>query len=256
LAEEGADIIAVDLCREVDGLPCEAATWDDLQHTVKEVETLGRRIVARQADVRDADSLAAALTDGVEQLGRLDIVAANAGILSRPAKAADLADRVWQDTIDINLTGVWHTAKVAIPHLVAGGRGGSMVLTSSTAGMKGSENIAHYSAAKHGVLGLMKSLALELAAYSIRVNSVLPSQVDTPMIMNDSVYRLFRPELDAPTRDDFRPASASVHPLPVPWIDPIDVSNALLFLVSDEARYITGAALPVDAGCLLKLGNR
>lgn len=156
--------------------------------------------------------------------------------------------------LDINLTGVWHTAKAAIPHLIDGGRGGAIVLTSSAAGLKGYAHIAHYVSAKHGVVGLMRSLANELAPHGIRVNSVHPTQVDTPpMIQNEGTYRIFRPpDLEAPTREDFEPASASTNALPVPWVEPRDVSNALLFLVSDEARYITGAALPVDAGCLIK----
>jgi (+)-trans-carveol dehydrogenase len=154
--------------------------------------------------------------------------------------------------IDINLTGEWHTAKAVIPHLIAGGRGGSIILTSSTQGLKASQNIAHYASAKHGVVGLMRTLALELAEYNIRVNSIHPTQVDTPMIMNDATFKLFRPDLEHPTRDDFAVASLATNALPVSWVEPVDISNALLFLASDEARYITGVTLPVDAGSLLK----
>jgi NAD(P)-dependent dehydrogenase (short-subunit alcohol dehydrogenase family) len=147
---------------------------------------------------------------------------------------------------------VWRTCKVAIPYLIDGGRGGAIVLTSSAAGVKGYANIAHYTAAKHGVNGLVKSLAQELAPHRIRVNSVNPTQVDTPMIMNEPMFALFCPDVPAPTRADFAPVSQAMHLLPVPWVEPRDVSNTVLFLASDEARYITGVALPVDAGVLIK----
>jgi SDR family mycofactocin-dependent oxidoreductase len=165
LAEEGADIIAVDICAQIGSVPYEMATPADLAETVREVEALDRRIVAAEADVRDYAALKAALDDGVAQLGGLDIVSANAGIASF-APAADLEEATWQDMIDVNLTGVWHAAKAAIPHLIAGGRGGSIVLTSSTAGLVALPNMAHYVAAKHGVVGLMRTLALELAPHS------------------------------------------------------------------------------------------
>jgi SDR family mycofactocin-dependent oxidoreductase len=252
LAQEGADIIAVDLCDSVEGITYAPATEEDLAETVKQVEALDRRIVATKADVRDHAALKAAVDDGVAQLGRLDIVSANAGIGSSPYLSHELPEPVWQDMIDINLTGVWHTAKVAIPHLIEGGRGGSIVLTSSAAGLKAYQNIAHYVSAKHGVVGLMRTLANELAPHFIRVNSVHPTQVDTPMVMNEDTYRLFRPDLENPTREDFEPASQAMNALPVPWVEAVDISNAVLFLASDEARYITGVALPVDAGCLIK----
>ena len=249
LAQEGADIIAVDVCADMPGMPYAGATEADLAETVREVEALDRRIVATQADVRDYGALQAALDDGVAQLGRLDIVSANAGIGSSPYAAQDLAEQTWQDMLDVNLTGVWHTAKAAIPHLAAGG---CIVLTSSAAGLQAYANIAHYVSAKHGVVGLMRTLALELAPQFIRVNSIHPTQVDTPMIQNEATYRLFRPDLDHPTRADFEPASQAMNVLPIPWVDVADISNAVLFLASDEARYITGVALPVDAGAVLK----
>jgi (+)-trans-carveol dehydrogenase/(-)-trans-carveol dehydrogenase len=252
LAQEGADIIAVDICEDVPGIPYPGATEADLAETVKQVEALDRRIVAAKADVRDYAGLKAALDDGVAQLGRLDIVSANAGIGTSPHHAWEIDDATWQTMIDINLTGVWHTAKAAIPHLIEGGNGGAIILTSSAAGLQAYENIAHYVSAKHGVVGLMRTLALELAPYSIRVNSIHPTQVDTPMIQNEATYRLFRPDLDHPTRDDFAPASQSVNALPIPWVEPVDISNAVLFLASDEGRYVTGVTLPVDAGTIIK----
>ena len=251
LAEEGADIIAMDLCAPVETVPYRMSTPEDLDETVRMVEKLGRRIVATHTDVRDYDALKRALDDGVAQLGRLDIVAANAGIVSY-GPAAELTERTWQDVIDVNLTGVWHTCKAAIPHVIAGGRGGSMIITSSVAGLKGWENQAHYVSAKHAVVGLMRTLARELAPHSIRVNTVHPTSVNTDMLLNDFTYKLFRPELDAPTLDDAKELFYEINALPTPWVETIDISNAVLFLASDEARYITGVQLPVDAGCTLK----
>ncbi|HEV7709572.1 MAG TPA: mycofactocin-coupled SDR family oxidoreductase [Asanoa sp.] len=251
LAEEGADIIAIDLCGQVDSVPYPMSTPDDLAETVKAVEALDRRIVATQADVRDYAAVKRAVDDGVAQLGRLDIVSANAGI-SSVGRADELSEQTWRDMIDTNLTGVWHTAKAAIPALKAGGAGGSMVLTSSAAGLMAMENIGHYVSAKHGVIGLMRTLALELAPHSIRVNAICPTTVDTPMIQNEATYRLFRPDLDDPSVDDAAESFMTMNALPVRWVEARDISNALLFLASDEARYITGVALPVDAGTLIK----
>ena len=251
LAQEGADIIAVDICADVPGIPYQGATAADLAETVKQVEALDRRIIAAKADVRDYDRLKAVLDDGVAQLGKLDIVSANAGIGTSPHLSWELDEETWRTMIDINLTGVWHTAKAAIPHLIANDAG-SIILTSSAAGLQAYENIAHYVSAKHGVVGLMRTMALELAPHHIRVNSVHPTQVDTPMIQNEVTWRLFRPDLDNPTKADFAPACQTINALPIPWVDPVDISNALLFLASDEARYVTGVAFPVDAGMIVK----
>ena len=227
------------------------ATPQELAETVKEVKALGRRIVAAQADVRDYDALKQALDDGVAQRGRLDIVSANAGIVSY-GRAEDLAEQTWRDVIDVDLTGEWHAAKAAIPHLRVGGRGGSIILTSSDNGLKASQNLAHYVAASHGVIGLMRTLALELAADFIRVNALAPTAVDTPMVMNSATYRLLRPDLENPTADDLAGPATALNALPIPWVEPVDLSNAVLFLASDEARYVTGVALPVDAGIVIK----
>jgi (+)-trans-carveol dehydrogenase len=251
LADEGADIIAIDVCADIDTVPFAGATDADLAETVEAVEALGRRIIATKADVRDYDAVRSAVDTGVTEFGRLDIVSANAGIVSF-GMAHDLTEQSWQDVVGINLTGVWHTAKAAIPHLIEGGRGGAIVLTSSSAGLKGFPGAAHYVASKHGVIGLMRALALELAPHLIRVNSLHPTQVDTPMIQNESTYRMFLPDVENPTREDFEPASQVTNALPIPWVTSEDVSAALSFLVSDEGRYITGVTLPVDAGCVLK----
>lgn len=250
LAEEGADVIAVDACADVDTVDYPMASADDLATTAKHVEALGRRVVTQQADVRDLAGLTAAVDRGVAELGHLDVVVANAGILSN-GPAHELSEQAWQQMIDINLSGVWRTCRAAIPHLVAGGRGGSIILVSSVAGLRSYAGVAHYVAAKHGVVGLMKNLAQELAEHRIRVNTVNPTQVDTDMIQNDSMYRLFCPDVPEPTRQDFAAASAATILLPIDWVEPVDVSNAVLFLASDESRYITGVSLPVDGGALL-----
>ena len=253
LAQEGADIIAVDLAGQVASVPYPMATPEDLDQTVKEVEALDRRIVARQADVRDYAALKSALDEGVAQLGRLDIVCSNAGIASF-GPADELDETAWRDMIDINLTGMWHTCKAAIPHLVEGGRGGSIVITSSDAGLKGFPNLAHYVSAKHGVVGLMRTLALELAPHMIRVNSLHPTSVNTDMIQNAPTYELFAPDLAAKdrTKERLTERFQALNALPIPWVEPVDISNAVLFLASDEARYITGVPLPVDAGFMVK----
>jgi SDR family mycofactocin-dependent oxidoreductase len=252
LAQEGADIIAVDLAGQIDSVPYAMATPDDLAETVKEVEALDRRIVATQADVRDFGALKAALDAGVAELGRLDIVSANAGIFSF-GTLEELDEQHWQDMIDVNLTGVWHAAKAAIPHLRAAG-GGSIVLTSSTAGLQALLNTGHYNSAKHGVVGLMRTLALELAADKIRVNSVHPTVVNTDMIHNSATYELFASDLPVAerTKEALAPRFQSLNVLEIPWVEPVDISNAVLWLASDEARYVTGVTLPVDAGLLLK----
>ena len=253
LAEEGADIIAIDLCEQVDTVPYRMATPEDLAQTVQAVEGLDRRIIATKADVRDFGALKAAVDAGVAELGgRLDIVSANAGIVSTEASTTDISEQSWTDMIDINLTGVWHTAKAAVPHMIAAGNGGSIVLTSSAAGLKAYPGVGHYVAAKHGVVGLMRTLAVELAPHMIRVNSIHPTQVDTDMIQNETIYRLFSPDEPHPSRETFAPISQELNALPIAWVEPRDISNAVLFLASDEARYITGVPLPVDAGTLIK----
>ena len=238
LAEEGADIIAIDI-----GSPT------DLAQTVKEVEALDRRIVASQADVRDSGGLTAALDDGVARLGRLDIVVANAGIV-RFGTVEELTEQAWRDVIDVNLTGVWHTVKAAIPHLRAAG-GGSIIIIGT--GLKGKPNLGHYAAAKHGLVGLMQSLANELAPDMVRVNTVHPSAVDNDMIHNQALYHQLLPDHQGDiTRQEIEPVFQTLNALPIPWVESVDISNAALFLASDEARYITGVTLPVDAGASVK----
>lgn len=242
LAAEGADIIAVDLCEQVASVPYPMATPDDLAATVKLVEDTGARIVAVQADVRDRGALEAALRTGIEQLGdRLDIVVANAGIAPMAGEDA------WQDVIDVNLTGVFHTVDVAMRPMITFGNGGSIVLTSSVAGLVGLASplagSLGYAAAKHGVVGLMRVYANLLAQYNIRVNSVHPAAVDTPMIDNDFI----RSWLDGLARES-QGGPDMGNALPVQMLEPEDIANAVYFLVSDAGRYVTGITLPVDAG--------
>jgi SDR family mycofactocin-dependent oxidoreductase len=243
LAQEGADIIAVDICAQIATVSYAMASPEDLDQTVKEVEAEGRRIVARQADVRDVDALRQAFDDGVAELGPVGIVLANAGIGVGGPKTSD---QDWHDVIAVNLTGVWNTGRIAIPSMIEEGAGGAIVLTSSTAGLLGvgtnETGMLGYTAAKTGVVGLMRSWANFLAPHSIRVNCIAPTAVRTPMAQNLSIADLFKvnPAL----------ASAMQNAMPVEMVEAIDISNAVAWLVSEDARYVTGTVIPVDAGQL------
>ena len=251
LAAEGADIIAIDACADVGSASYAMATEQDLEETARLVAEQGRRAVARKADVRDFDALQAAFDAGVAELGPVHTVLANAGIVSF-APTWELTAQHWQDMIDINLTGVFHTAKVAIPGMIEHGAGGCLLFTSSIGGFKGMQTIGHYVAAKHGIVGLMRTLANELGPHGIRVNTIHPTNVDTPMIQHEGAMGLFVPEGVEPTRENAMPGYRSLNAMPVPWAEVGDVSNAVAFLASDEARYITGATFPVDAGANVK----
>ena len=253
LAQDGADIIAIDLCAGVDSVEnYPPATADDLAETVRQVEALDRRIVAAQADVRDIAGLTRAVDDGVAQLGRVDIIVANAGMFSFGSDTEQLEEQSWQDLIDINMTGVWHTYKAAAKHLIAAGPGGSVIIISSLAGCKGLANTAAYTTTKHGVVGLMRVLANELGPRGIRVNTIHPNSIDTPMVKNTNTYKLFRPDLDDPKAEDAEPAFAGMSPMGKAWIEPIHVSNAVAWLASDQSYYVTGGQIPVDGGAAIK----
>jgi len=253
LAQEGADIIAIDICKKIDTVDLiAAATPEDLAETADLVKGHNRRIVTAEVDVRDYDALKAAVDSGVEQLGRLDIIVANAGIGNGGQTLDKTSEADWTAMIDVNLGGVWKTVKAGVPHLLAGGRGGSIILTSSVGGLKAYPHTGHYVAAKHGVVGLMRTFAVELGAQNIRVNSVHPTNVNTPLFMNDGTMRLFRPDLENPGPDDMKVVGQLMHTLPIGWVEPEDIANAVLFLASDEARYITGVTLPIDGGSCLK----
>ncbi|EUA27723.1 (-)-trans-carveol dehydrogenase [Mycobacterium intracellulare 1956] len=246
-AQEGADIVALDVCGPIDTVLVPHSTPDDLDTTASLIREAGGRVHPEIVDVRDLAGMRAATDRGAARFGGLDVVCATAGITSR-GMALELDENAWRTMLDVNLTGVWHTCRAGAPHLIARGAG-SVILTSSIAGLRGLVGVAHYTAAKHGVVGLMRSMANELASHHVRVNCVNPTNVDTPMIQNDVVSSAFRPDLDRPpTRAEFADAARSMNMLAVPWIDPIDVANAALFLASDEARYITAITLPVDAG--------
>ncbi|CAM2764065.1 3-ketoacyl-ACP reductase [Mycobacterium intermedium] len=245
--QEGADIVALDICGPIETVIIPPATPDDLEETARLVTETGARIHTEIVDVRDLGEVQSATDRGVRRFGGLDVVCATAGITSR-GSTLQLGENTWRTMLDVNLTGVWHTCRATAPHLIERGAG-SVVLTNSIAGLRGLVGVAHYTAAKHGVVGLMRALAHELAPHNVRVNCVHPTNVDTPMIQNEAVSGAFRPDLDRPpTRDEFAEAARRMNMLGVPWVNPVDVANAALFLASDEARYITAVTLPVDAG--------
>lgn len=253
LAEQGADIIALDICKDAyESVSYAVGTSEELQATVDDVRALGRRAVMGVADVRNADEVQAVVDAGLAELGKIDIVCANAGI-GTWAVSWQMTQSVWNEMIDTNLTGVFNTVRAALPSMVERGEGGSLVLTSSTAGINGYQNTAHYTAAKHGVIGLMKVLAQELGDHRIRVNAVCPTTVNTPLVINDATFELFAPGTVNPGPDDVRGAFEGLNILPnVAWIEPEDVSNAVVWLCSDAAKFVTGVALPIDAGNTIK----
>ncbi len=256
LAEEGADIIATDLCKQIDSNLYPLATPEDLEETARLVEATGRRVITRQADVRDRDSLRAALEEGIREFGRLDVAVANAGIC--PMGMGNPMDFV--DATDVDLLGVMNTVAVSVPHLP---EGGSVVITGSTAGMMdnttGGGNMGFggmgYSWAKKTLIGYTEQMALVLAQKMIRVNAIHPTNCNTHLIHNEELYKVFRPDLAEPTREDVIPAFTYFQAMPVPYVEPVDISNAVLYFASEEARYVTGQQLRVDAGSLLKWPN-
>ena len=253
LAQEGADIIAVDICGPIDTVDrIPPTTPEDLAETADLVKGFDRRIVTAEVDVRDYDALKAAVDSGVEQLGGLDIIVANAGIGNGGNTLDRTSEADWTAMIDINLGGVWKTVKAGVPHILSGGRGGSIILTSSVGGLKAYPHTGHYVAAKHGVVGLMRTFAVELGQHNIRVNSVHPTNVNTPLFMNEATMKLFRPDLENPGPEDLLPIGQLMHTLPIGWVEPVDISNAVLFLASDESRYDTGLPMTIDAGSMLK----
>ncbi|MFJ2008510.1 mycofactocin-coupled SDR family oxidoreductase [Streptomyces chartreusis] len=249
LAEEGADIVAIDICAPIETAPYELAAPDDLSETAKLVEGNGRRVLARQTDVRDLSALQDLVADAVEEFGGIDILVANAGIASF-GLSWELAEEQWQEMLDVNLTGIWKATKAVIPSMIERGQGGVIILSSSTAGLIAYANLSHYTAAKHGVTGLMRTLAVELAPHDIRVNSVHPTMSDTRMLNNPAIYGMFFPGLENPDRQDAEAGFIHMNALRIPWVEPIDVSNAVLYLASDEARYVTGTTQVIDAGAM------
>jgi SDR family mycofactocin-dependent oxidoreductase len=247
LAAEGASVIALDACAPIATVPYPLPEKEDLEDTAEQVRALGAQVIHGVVDVRDLAGMERFVSDAVASLGRLDIVCANAGI-STPSPTLTMTEEAWQTTIDVNLTGVWKTCKATVPHIIAGGRGGSVIITSSSATAMTSRNIAHYTASKHGLIGFMRVLAKELAPDRIRVNTLHPTGVRTPMIFNEPMYRLFRPDLENPGREDFESAARSHHALGVSSVEPEDVSAAVLYLASASGRYVTGSTFMLDAG--------
>jgi SDR family mycofactocin-dependent oxidoreductase len=247
LAAEGADIIAIDICEQIDSVPYQLATAEDLEQTAEEVEKMGRKIVARTADVRDAQGLRRVVSEATNALGPIDIVVANAGVIA----VGDVSDpdRVFRDIVDVNLIGVWNTVMAATPSMLAAANGGAIVIISSAQGLKGTggdgtAGITAYTATKHALVGLMRSFAHWLAADHIRVNTVHPTGVETPMITNEAVSGFFAANP--------RAVEATANLIPVAMVQPADVSDAVLWLVSDQSKYVTGVTLPVDAGLTAK----
>lgn len=245
LAEEGADIIGIDLCQQIDTVAYPMSTPEDLAETVRLVEETGRRMIASQVDVRDLTALRAAVSDGVAELGRLDIVLANAGIMTQSLPPHDNSTSAWTDGLGVMLTGVWNTLQATVPTLIEQGDGGAIVITSSSASLRPlftdySGGFDSYVAAKYGVNGLMRTYAASLGEHGIRVNTVHPTGVATPMILND-----FFPEYIVTNK---KTAERVMNTLPVEMVEAIDISRAVLYLVSESGRYVTGIQLPVDAG--------
>lgn len=249
-ARGGADVVVCDVAEQLPTAPYPLATKEDLAETARLLGELGGRCLAVKADVRDGRQMRGVVERAVREFGRVDVLLANAGIESF-GKAWELTEEQWDEMVSVNLTGVWKSCKAVIPHMI-GRRAGVIVITSSIAGLKGLAHEAHYCAAKHGVVGLMRCLAIELAPYGIRVNTVHPSSVDTPIIKNQAMYTLFSGGDPNATLEEVTPAFRALNLLDVPWMEPQDISNAVLWLASDEARYVTGVTLPVDAGLMVK----
>jgi SDR family mycofactocin-dependent oxidoreductase len=254
LAQEGADIVALDICESVDTVNYPLASAEDLGQTVKEVESRGARIVARIGDVRDRGRLQKAVEEGIAAFGHIDVVVANAGIC--PGTDVTLA-KAFVDAVDVDLTGTMNTVAVSLPYLQAGA---SIILTGSTAGlmkgttenMEGSTGGVGYSWAKQVMVRYVEVLALQLAPHMVRLNAIHPTNVDTDLLHNDDIYRAFRPDLENPTREDAMLSFPAMQAMPIPFIDPSDVSALVAFLACDESRYMTGLNLRLDAGAMLK----
>jgi SDR family mycofactocin-dependent oxidoreductase len=246
LAEAGADVVVTDLCRDIDSVPYALASDDDLAETARLVEKSGRRAVVVAADVRRRDDMERVVAAAVDELGGLDIVVANAGVCGF-GEMPSLASAQWDDMLAVNLTGVFNTFRAAVPHLVSQRRG-RLIATSSGAGRTGTPNLSHYAATKWGVIGFVKSVALEVAQHGVTANVVCPATVDTPMVHNDALYGLFAPDIADRTKEAVRPRYEAMNPMRVPWLDPIEISHAVLFLASDRAGFISGETIEVSAG--------
>lgn len=252
-AAEGANVVAIDMCKKVDTSYLEASTVDELDETRKLAEDLGAEVLTSQLDIRDSAALQLVVSEALERFGSIDVVVANAAIVSNTVPFWEIEEQAWRDVVDTNLTGTWLTMRAIVPSMIEAGKGGSLIIINSAAGLQGYPGLADYVASKHGGVGLMRTMAQELGQYEIRVNSIHSSNVKTPMYVNATTKGLFAPGLgDDFTEEELERASRPMHLLPVGWVLPDDISNAVLWLASDESRYVTGATLPVDAGALAK----
>ena len=246
LAAEGADLIITDVCADIDTIPYALGTSEELVETAAMVEATGRRCLALTADTRDSAVMAEVVAAGLDAFGKIDICVANAGVTGY-GKFHELDDDTWNDMIDVDLTGTFKTIRAVLPHMLER-RYGRVIATSSMAGRMGNANLAHYVAAKWGVIGMVKSLAMEVANKGITVNAIAPAAVDTPMLHNEAMYRLFCPDLDTPTREDVTPRYQAMNRLGVAWMDPAEVSRAVLFVAADAAGSMTGQVIEVSLG--------
>jgi SDR family mycofactocin-dependent oxidoreductase len=246
LAKAGADVIVCDNLSQVATVPYPMGVKEELEETKQLVESHGRRCVALTADVRSTEQLQMVVDESLSEFGHIDILLANAGIWSS-ANVDSMSDDMWNDMIDINLTGVFKSMRAVVRHMVDQGYG-RIVATASMSGRRGFPGMSHYVASKWGVVGLCKALALEVADKGVTVNAVCPTNVDTPLIQNEAFYRLFAPDVENPGREDLATAFTPVNAIPIPWVEMDDVTNAVLFFASDDARYITGTTIEVAAG--------
>jgi len=255
-ADEGANVVLIDLCGEIAGVPYQLPEPGDLSATHDAVEERGVKAHSAIADVRDWHQLKDVFEGAVADLGVPDIVVANAGIFTHAAKVWEIAPEDFRAVIDIDLVGVWHTIRAAVPGMIERGAGGSIIATVSSAGIRPTRNVSGYSAAKHGVLGLVRSAALELGPYGIRANCVSPGSTNTPMFRSEAMRRLFVPDETDPTDEEFLLRSASMTPLGNAYVEPRDITEAVVWLASDSARYVTGVNISVDGGSAIRLRAR
>ncbi|SDC66990.1 mycofactocin-coupled SDR family oxidoreductase [Rhodococcus tukisamuensis] len=245
-AERGADVVICDRCEDNDSVFYPLATEDDLAETVRLVEATGRRCIAVKADTGDRAAMDALVARAESEFGRVDVAVANAGV-SVAAPVQSMTSAQWNEVINSNLTGVFNTLGAVSPGMIERGYG-RIITISSMLGRAGNTNMVAYAASKWGVIGMTKSAALDLAKFGITVNAIAPGNISTPMIHNDALYSLMRPDLDAPTMDDVAPVFESLHAQPVPWLDPFEITRAVLFFAAEASAHITGTVLPIDAG--------
>jgi len=242
------DALGFDLCGQIDTVPFDMATPEDLAETERLVKEAGGEIVAVQADVRDFSQVDTALRTGLEIFGHVDIVLGNAGIIHDYQKTWELSEETFRNVFDVNVIGVWNTVRAAVPHMIERREGGSIVLTGSAASVGGIPNLGGYVGSKHAVLGLVRTMAKELGRHKIRVNAIMPGNCNTPMFDNEGIRALYVPDAENRTTETFHARAAAMSPMRQPYVEPADISEAILWLVSDTGRFVSGVALPVDEG--------